>query len=195
MNPTLRFECVESDSPLIDEAARLHVESLTGTLTSSRGAPVVAGIYRRLVREGHSLYLAVDGDSVVGGLMVMLHDKSRVTAFTIAHRPWSWLTTLGKLGLRESLQQVRDLIQVMREIPKTAPHDYIVALYVDSHFRRTGVASGLISRVIDDSVKRGVGLGVDTLQLNEAARRFYGSHGFREWATTSRSQVFTLVSE
>lgn len=193
MNPTLRFECVESNSPLIDDAARLHVESLTNTLTSSRGSQVVAGIYRRLVREGHSLYLAVDGDSVVGGLMVMLHGKSRAVGFTIAHRPSSWLTTVRKLGLRESLRQVFDLIQVMRETLKLAPHDYIVALYVDLRARRTGVARGLIGRAITDSSNRGVGLGVDTLQDNEAARRFYENCGFREWTLTTRSTIVTLA--
>lgn len=194
MTTAFRIERVATDSPLIDAAARLHVACLPGTLTSARGAPVVAAIYRRLVREGHSLYLAVDGDSVIGGVMVMLDGRARATPFTAGYRPRSWLSVVRKLGVRASLLQVGDLVQVMRRAGRLAPHDYIVALYVDERVRRLGVARSLLAGAAADSSGRGVGLGVDTLQDNDAARRLYESQGFREDAATSRSRIFIRSS-
>lgn len=195
MTVAFRVERVTADSPLIDAAARLHVACLAGTLTSARGAPVVAAIYRRLVREGHSLYLAVDGDTVIGGVMVMLAGKGRATSFTARHRPWSWLAVVRSLGVGASLQQLRDLIQVVRRTGRLAPHDYIVALYVDERARRLGVARSVLARTTADSSGRGLGVGVDTLRDNDAARRLYESQGFRELATTSRSRIFMRSSE
>jgi len=190
-----RVERVAAGSLLIDTAAQLHVACLAGTLTSARGAPVVAAIYRRLVRDGHSLYLAVEGDTVIGGVMVMLDGKRRATSYTASYRPWSWLSVVRSLGAGASLQQLRDLIQVMRRTGRLARHDYIVALYVDERARRLGVARSLLTRATADSSGRGVGVGVDTLRGNDAARRLYESEGFRELATTSRSRIFIRSSE
>lgn len=195
MNTGLRIERVDEHSHLIDDAAQLHVACLHGTLTSRRGAPVVAGIYRRLIRKGHSLYVALEEESLLGGLMVMVHGHSRATSFTITHRPWSWVSVLGKLGVLETLQQVRDLVKVMHHTSQLAPHDYIVALYVDERARRLGLARRLLACAAQDSARRGVDLGVDTLQDNVSARRLYASFGFREVVTTPRSQIFTWPSE
>ncbi|MFM7897438.1 MAG: hypothetical protein ACKO97_00525, partial [Actinomycetota bacterium] len=68
--------------------------------------------------------MALEEDSLLGGLMVMVHGHSRVTSFTITHRPWSWVSVLGKLGVLETLQQVRDLVKVMHHTSQLAPHDY-----------------------------------------------------------------------
>lgn len=195
MTTAFRVERVAAGSLLIDTAAQLHVACLAGTLTSARGAPVVAAIYRRLVRDGHSLYLAVEGDTVIGGVMVMLDGKRRATSYTASYRPRSWLSVVRSLGAGASLQQLRDLIQVMRRTGRLARHDYIVALYVDERARRLGVARSLLARATADSSGRGVGVGVDTLRGNDAARRLYESEGFRELATTSRSRIFIRSSE
>jgi len=191
----LRIERVDEHSHLIDDAARLHVACLSRTLTSSRGASVVAGIYRRLIREGHSLYVALEEDSLLGGLMVIVHGHSWATSFTITHRPWSWMSVLGKLGVLETLQQVRDLARVMHHRSQPAPHDYIVAWYVDEQARRLGLGRRLLACAAEESALRGVDLGVDSLQDNVSARRLYASFGFREVPTTPRSQIFTRHSD
>ena len=130
---------------------------------------------------------------MVGGLMVMLHGRRRATAFTITHRPWSWLSVVRRLGVGATLRQVRDLIQVMHRTSRLASHDYIAALYVDDRVRRSGVARTLLALAVADSNKHGVNLGVDTLQGNHAAHQLYESCGFREWTLTTRSTIFTLV--
>lgn len=194
MTAAFRVERVESSSHLVDAAAELHVECLRDTLTSNRGVATVAGIYRRLLREGHALHLALDGEIVIGGVMVMLHGRRRASLFAAAHRPWSWLVVLARLGVRESLAQLADVVRVMRRTRALPPHDYIVAVYVDERARRLGVARGLLAAVSADSMRREVGVGVDTLQNNDAARRLYLSIGFREDAATSRSQMFSRAS-
>lgn len=155
----------------------------------------MAGIYRRLLGEGHSLHLALDGETVIGGVMVMLHGIRRANLFAAAYRPWSWLAVLARLGARETLSQFVDVIRVMRHTRALPPHDYIVAVYVDEGARRLGVARNLVAAVSADSTRRGVGVAVDTLRGNDAARRLYVSIGFREHASTSRSQILSRVSE
>jgi ribosomal protein S18 acetylase RimI-like enzyme len=195
MTDKFRIKQVESSSPFIDRAAALHVECLGDTLTSTRGAPTVAGIYRRLLCEGHALHLALDGETVIGGVMVMLHGIRRANLFAATYRPWSWLAALARLGVRETLSQLVDVAGVMRHTWALPPHDYIVAVYVDERARRLGVARSLIAAVSADSTRRGVGVAVDTLRGNDAARRLYVSIGFREHASTTRSQMFSRVSE
>jgi len=192
---SISIEYVEPSSSLVDDAARLHVASLSDTLTSNRGAKTLGGIYRRLIRKGHSLFVARVDNTVVGGVMVMIHDVERATLFSVVYRPWSWISVLRHLGVRELVAQLRDLAHVMRCNARLAPHDYIVALYVDQSARRHGVARTLIARASAEATSRGVGLAVDTLSTNEPARTFYHSVGFREFAVTPRSQVFTWARE
>lgn len=195
VNTGFRIERVDERSSLIDDAARLHVACLPGTLTSRRGASAVAGIYRRLVSEGHSLYVALEEDSLLGGLMVIVHGNSRLTLFTISHRPRSWVSVLSNLGVLETLQQLRDLARVTHHIGRLVPHDYIVAVYVDERARRLGVARSLLARAVDDSSLRGVKVGVDTLKDNYSARQLYLTFGFHEVFSTSRSKIFIWEPE
>jgi len=195
MNTGFRIERVDERSSLIDDAARLHIACLPRTLTSRRGASALAGIYRRLLREGHSLYVALEEDSLLGGLMVMVHGNSRATLLTISHRPRSWVSVLERLGVLETLQQLRDLASIMHHRGRLVPHDYILALYVDERARRLGVARSLLARAVEDSSLRGVKVGVDTLKDNYSARQLYLTFGFHEVFSTSRSKIFIWAPE
>lgn len=186
-----------ADRPhLLGDAARLHVESLPGTLTSTRGVEVVTEIYQRMVLDGHSVYIAVGATprhkpDVLGGLVVIRHDVRTPKTYAVIHRPSSWISTLRTLGFVEVLTQITDMVNLARHSRRLEPHDYVAALFVDINARRFGIAQKMLDYAGRDSVARGTGLVVDTLIGNDAAGRLYESFGFHERATTARSRLFT----
>jgi ribosomal protein S18 acetylase RimI-like enzyme len=162
------------------------------TITSQRGALTLAGIYRRLLRHGHSIYVATMQGNVVGGIVVMEHQQHRSTLLTLVHRPQSWLGAIRQLGVASFFQQLRDVVAVQRIASKLPAHNYIVAVYVDSATRRAGVARQLLTQAMESARARGVVLAVDTLQANSAAQHLYRSLGFMEYQRTKKSVIFTL---
>ncbi len=192
MTESIHVERIAPDSTHLVHAARLHADCMPETITSQRGALTLAGIYRRLLRHGHSIYVATKRENVVGGIVVMEHQQHRSTLFTLVHRPQSWLGAIRQLGVASFFQQLRDVVAVQRIASKLPAHNYIVAVYVDSATRRAGVARQLLTQAMESARARGVVLAVDTLQSNSAAQHLYRSLGFMEYQRTKKSVIFTL---
>lgn len=192
MTESIHIERIPPDSTHLVHAARLHTDCMPETITSQRGALTLAGIYRRLLRHGHSIYVATKREIVVGGIVVMEHQQHRSTLFTLVHRPQSWLGAIRQLGVASFFQQLRDVVAVQRIASKLPAHNYIVAVYVDSATRRAGVARQLLTQAMESARARGVVLAVDTLQSNSAAQHLYRSLGFMEHQRTKKSVIFTL---
>ena len=192
MTESIHIERIPPDSTHLVHAARLHADCMPETITSQRGALTLAGIYRRLLRHGHSIYVATKRENVVGGIVVMEHQQHRSTLFTLVHRPQSWLGAIRQLGVASFFQQLRDVVAVQRIASKLPAHNYIVAVYVDSATRRAGVARQLLTQAMESARARGVVLAVDTLQSNSAAQHLYRSLGFMEYQRTKKSVIFTL---
>lgn len=195
MTESIHVERIAPDSTHLVHAARLHTDCMPETITSQRGALTLAGIYRRLLRHGHSIYVATMQGNVVGGIVVMEHQQNRSTLFTLVHRPQSWLGAVRQLGVASFFQQLRDVVAVQRVSSKLPAHNYIVAAYVDSATRRVGVARQLLTQAMESARARGVVLAVDTLQSNSAAQQLYRSLGFMEYQRTRKSVMFTLAVE
>jgi len=189
---SIHIERIPPDSTHLVHAASLHTDCMPETITSQRGALTLAGIYRRLLRHGHSIYVATKRENVVGGIVVMEHQQHRSTLFTLVHRPQSWLGAVRQLGVASFFQQLRDVVAVQRIASKLPAHNYIVAVYVDSATRRAGVARQLLTQAMESARARGVVLAVDTLQSNSAAQHLYRSLGFMEYQRTKKSVIFTL---
>lgn len=192
MTESIHIERIPPDSTHLVHAASLHTDCMPETITSQRGALTLAGIYRRLLRHGHSIYVATKRENVVGGIVVMEHQQHRSTLLTLVHRPQSWLGAIRQLGVASFFQQLRDVVAVQRIASKLPAHNYIVAVYVDSATRRAGVARQLLTQAMESARARGVVLAVDTLQANSAAQHLYRSLGFMEYQRTKKSVIFTL---
>jgi ribosomal protein S18 acetylase RimI-like enzyme len=192
---SIHIERIPPDSTHLVHAASLHADCMPETITSQRGALTLAGIYRRLLRHGHSIYVATKRENVVGGIVVMEHQQHRSTLLTLVHRPQSWLGAIRQLGVASFFQQLRDVVAVQRIASKLPAHNYIVAVYVDSATRRAGVARQLLTQAMESARARGVVLAVDTLQSNSAAQHLYRSLGFMEYQRTKKSVIFTLGVE
>ena len=195
MSTQVSIRRIDVNSLTIAHAARLHTDCMPETITSQRGALTLAGIYRRLLRHGHSIYVATKRENVVGGIVVMEHQQHRSTLFTLVHRPQSWLGAIRQLGVAAFFQQLRDVVAVQRIASNLPAHNYIVAVYVDSATRRAGVARQLLTQATESARARGVVLAVDTLQSNSAAQQLYRSLGFMEYQRTRKSVMFTLAVE
>jgi ribosomal protein S18 acetylase RimI-like enzyme len=189
---TFTIKQADTHSPHFGEAAALHVICLPETLTSQRGDKTVAGLYRYLLRQGHTAHFATVGDGLVGGLIVMRHACRQSNIFMTFYRPWDWIRAFRFLGVRKVFVQILELAELQRSARQLAPYDYIVALYVAGSSRRIGVASNMLQHAITDAKVRGVGLVVDTTLLNSPARNLYLSLGFVESHRTKLSAQFTL---
>jgi ribosomal protein S18 acetylase RimI-like enzyme len=192
VNPTVDIHQADANSRLLVEASALHVTCLPETLTSQRGRKTVEALYRHLLRRGHTAHFATVGNELVGGLIVKRHACSQSSLFLTMYRPWSWFNALHLLGVRKVLVQLLELFKLQHKARQLEPHDYIIALYVADSSRRIGVASKLLQHAITDAKVRDVGLSVDTMLTNSAARNLYELLGFVESHRTKMSAQFTL---
>ena len=157
-----------------------------------RGYKTTQGLYRHLLRHGHTIHLATTENRVVGALIIFRHSCRKSHLFLMLYRPWSWFNTLRVFEIRNTFQLLQDLYSLQRATRQLTPHDYIAALYVDDSARRLGIASRLIQCAITDTRVRSVGLAVDTALTNESAKSLYISLGFVESRRTKISAQFTL---
>ena len=192
MDLTFDVKQADAHSTRLGEAAALHIICLPETLTSQRGNKTVEGLYRHLLRQGHTVHFATVGDGLVGGLIVMRHACRQSNMFMTMYRPWTWIRAFRFLGVRKVFVQILELTELRRAARQLAPHDYIIALCVASSSRRIGVASNMLQHAITNAKVRGVGLAVDTTLLNNSARNQYMSIGFVESHRTKLSVQYTL---
>lgn len=176
-----------NDTPDLASAATIHVTSLASTINSSRGKRVISQIYARMVTRGHEIYLARLDNQIVGGIVIQVHGQPSVNVSALLASPTSWFTALHALGLREFIAQVFDTARLKTAARKIAPHDYILALYVDQPHRKQGIAQQLVDVAIRSSVSRRKPIVVDTNLSNLGARRLYERAGFTEHYRTPRS--------
>jgi ribosomal protein S18 acetylase RimI-like enzyme len=176
-----------NDAYDLTTAATIHVTSLATTINSHRGRDVISRIYALLVTHGHEIYLARLADRIVGGIVIQVHGQPSPSVSALLARPTSWLTALHALGLREVSAQVIDFVKLKTAASKIAPHDYILALYVDQPHRKHGIARQLIDAAIRSSGSRRNPIVVDTNLSNLGARSLYEKAGFSEQHRTSRS--------
>lgn len=176
-------------------AATIHVASLGATLNSSRGVAVISEIYGRLATRGHEIHLLRVAGKVVGGIVTQVHDRPSGNVDVLFTAPTSWLAALHSLGPWETFAQFFDLARLKVAANKTAPHDYILALYVDEPHRKHGFAQRLVDVAIRSATGRGTGVMVDTYLTNSAARRLYEKAGFIEQYRTSRSVLLSHCVE
>lgn len=191
MTEAIEVQRLSHDSIDLPQVAALHAECLPGTLTSSRGAKTIAGLYRLMLGRNHIIYVAHSANKVVGGLVVTKANARSCAALLVSHRPWTWLLVLGRLGPMSLLRQVTDLLSLRTRSNKMKPHDYINALFVSEGCRRMGVATQLLNRCFVESVLENVGLAVDTEIINQSALRLYRSNGFSEKYWTKHSALLT----
>jgi len=192
MSSPFRIELVAGDEQSLQQAAITHARSLSGTLTSARGAETVFALYRHLVAHRHAIYVVLKGEYVVGGLVTLRYGERYSPLTLLLSHPMSWLLAVRRLGPAEFFGQIWDMVKVQRLRARLEDYDYILALYVDEEFRRLGLARQLLSRAITDARDRRRGLAVDTLLDNQPARRLYDACGFVEQGRTSRSLILSL---
>jgi len=195
MSSALRIQRVTHESGLIPQLVDLHWRCLPSTLTSNRGAGTVEGLYRSLLRRNHVAFAAVQGDEVIGGVVVSKSGVPVPTTYLLLHQPWSWVLALSRLGVSSFVQQIADLLSLRSSTSRLGPHDYIIALYVSEKSRRTGVATELLRECIAAAASSRVALGVDTTINNDSALHLYRSNGFVEKARTRISVLLMRSAE
>lgn len=191
MSQVVQLGLASPKSPQLTQLAMLHRKCLPNTLTSSRGSATIAGLYDYLLKHHHKIHIAMVGGDAVAGLVVLRSGLPVSALSVLTHRPWSWSSSLIRLGPRSVMFHILELVRLRRSSRQLPPHDYITALYVADSARRSGVASELVAIAQQDATRNGHGLAVDTAIENEAAFRFYQSVGFVEKCRTKRSIMFT----
>lgn len=191
----IQFDRVSTGSALVAHAALLHTRCLPKTITSQRDAVTLAGIYERLLQNGHAIYVATRHGSVLGGIVILEHHRKRATVFTLIHRPWSWISAIRRLGVAAFSKQLLNILAVQRAARGLPAHNYIVAVYVDPETRRAGIARQLLGCAVEDARSRRVALAVDTLQSNSSAQVLYRNLGFTERQRTKKSVMLTVGVE
>lgn len=195
MTSSPHIKLASHGSKQLQEAARLHSICLPETITSTRGAQVLHFSYQHLARTGHSIYVLIEDGRVIGGLVVLAHNRKYSSLTLLLYRPASWIRALRQLGWTDFVAKILDLLQVRKRARLLRDHDYIIALYIDEAKRRHGFADQLLEKAISDSLARGVGVAVDTDSSNSASRALYVSRGFAEYGRTTRSVIFFRSSE
>ncbi|NCV45302.1 MAG: GNAT family N-acetyltransferase, partial [Actinobacteria bacterium] len=114
---------------------------------SQRGSATLTGIYRKLLHQDHSIIVAVSGEQIVGGIVVLRASRPSLRWFILLYRPWSWWLAMYRLGLTSFSRQLVDVITLQRSTDSLQPHDYIIAVYVDEDFRGLGIGRDLVSIV------------------------------------------------
>jgi ribosomal protein S18 acetylase RimI-like enzyme len=186
------IELLNKNSSHVVAAANLHTRCLPGTITSQRGSATLTGIYRKLLHQDHSIIVAVSGEQIVGGIVVLRASRPSPRWFILLYRPWSWWLAMYRLGLTSFSRQLVDVITLQRSTDSLQPHDYIIAVYVDEDFRGLGIGRDLVRSAIENSQMRHVGLMVDTNSDNSVALSLYRQLGFRDCRQTKLSTMFTL---
>ena len=171
--------------------AQLHVSEMSETLSSIRGEKVVSSLYRRLLKNGGSIVLATDNNSVVGVLSCTLDHSKIASLSTIISRPQSWFHVIRKKGLNESVRELVDAYSVSRKIQSFDNQMlYITTLFVDSNMQNQGVATKLFDAAKAQAKSMNLPVVVDTRVLNTRAIGFYEALGMREFARTSMSVIY-----
>jgi len=186
---THSIELIDMNSPHIVAAANLHIRCLPSTITSQRGSMTLAGIYRRLIQRGHSVSVAVDGERVLGGIVVLRAKRPTSRWYVLLYRPWSWWLAMFRLGLISFLRQLVDVTSLQRSADSLPPHDYIIAVYVDETVRGVGIGRHLVESVVESSRVRQVKLLVDTNTDNIVALALYRRLGFEVYKQTKLSTM------
>jgi GNAT superfamily N-acetyltransferase len=68
------------------------------------------------------------------------------------------------------------------------PNAFITAFYVTPNYRRKGIGSALLSRTIQDALKKGA-VGIESSTTNPEAHRLYEKHGFKRF----RGEIFLEI--
>lgn len=191
----IHIDRIPAGSSHVAHAALLHTRCMPETITSQRGTVTLAGIYERLLQNGHSIYVATRQGSVLGGIVILEHHRKRATLFTVIHRPWSWMIAIRRLGIAAFSKQLLDVLAVQQAAGSLPAHNYIVAVYVDPGTRRAGIARQLLGRAMEDARSQRVALAVDTMQSNSSAQHLYLNLGFTEQQRTKKSVMFTVGVE
>jgi ribosomal protein S18 acetylase RimI-like enzyme len=176
----------------IQDAALLHEVYLHPSLASICGSMFIAKIYSELILRGHKIILALDGQRVVGGLVLLYSSKRNVKFLSVLTSPISWIHACRKIGLYEMIMKVIDQVQITFHNLRLNPDAQIVALYVSESHQRSGLGSMLLARALREVPLDHASISVDTLKNNSVAQNFYNSMGFKRVATTSRSVIFLI---
>lgn len=165
--------------------ATLHIKSLPDTISSKIGPFYLERIYKSIAKNSqtHLLLKAVDDDKIVGAVcatsdlkrfqkdvkrQLSLKDYTKIFFAVISFRI-TIIDLLRRIRFEESLN-------------KSYNKNYcsIVIFFVNEDFRRKGIGSLLIKRVLSVYQGKVENIYVDTLISNKTAIRFYQSLGFKQ---------------
>jgi len=116
----------------------------------------------------------------LASINILLHEwlglrKDRQMAFTQALRN-SELIVAEKEGI-----VVGFIHYVMHnDIIDGGPNAFTTALYVTPKHRRKGIGTALLTRAIQDALRKGA-VGIETSTTNPEARKLYEKHGFKQF--------------
>ncbi len=168
----------------IPAVTTLHRISLAQTFSSKMGPTYLRLLYRCLLGQSklHIAFVAEERGTIVGAT-VATEDFTKTQSLLAKRLFWLnsplifWSMVKGRLGFAELINYIRFEIILRSRFFK--PRPTILALFVDTRFRRHGVAKNLVMTVMKKFMRQGHGrLYVDTLKSNEAAQQFYRAMGF-----------------
>ena len=174
----------------IEAITRLHISEMAETLTSIRGEATASNLYRRLLKNGGSIVLATENNSVIGVLSYTVNHSKIASLGTIVSKPLSWLQVISKKGLGGLVRELNDAYSVSRKVRSFDNQMlYITTLFVDSRNQNLGIATRMFDLAREQSNLMCIPLVVDTRANNERAIRFYERQGMLEFARTSMSMI------
>jgi ribosomal protein S18 acetylase RimI-like enzyme len=179
--------------------AALHADAISEGFLAVLGRDLLGRVYRRLARSPHAALWVADADSLVAGagpsdaappiagFVALTYDTSKFyRQFLVRDGAVALLHNIGPLtrALPRTWETLRYGLRHDSSDP-AMPSAEILALAVDRHHLRRGVARALLGAATDHLVARGIDAArVVTTVDNVAAHAAYAAAGFTPHART-----------
>jgi len=198
-NSTIKIRPLEERD--IKEVVDIHRKTIQSP-GSAIGLAYLVKVYQSICddpRLGFGMVAEVykaDSKRIVGGILVTYDVEKFGNIWNMISDPFIvWHLGLGIVTGRIHLWQLIGHWKfqcTVRSFYQT-PYVSIQALCVVDHMRRLGIGKSLVTAVIKKTQEKNMRrMYVDTLIINEAARKFYSSVGFKEHTKAGDSILFNL---
>lgn len=165
--------------------ANLHIKSLPDTISSKIGSFYLERIYKAVAQntETHFGLKAIENGKIVGAVCSTTNLKRFEEDVKKQLSLKDYLKILlAVISFRITISDLISRIRFEGSLTKSYNKNYcsIVIFFVNEDFRRKGIGSLLIKRVLSTYKGRVKNIYVDTLISNKTAINFYQSLGFKQ---------------
>lgn len=190
------FSMKDSDAARV---ASLHIKALPGTVSSKIGHFYLTRIYSVVVKnkKNNTAFIAKEKEQIVGVVVA----TSDLKLFSEQFRKELSLKDYGLIALsvftfKITPFEILNRIVFENLLIKNYKKSYasITILFVNKNFRKNGIGSALVKKILNLYSKKVKNIYVDTLLVNKKAINFYQTLGFKEQKKIKDSMLLQYKS-